>query len=338
MITVDISGRAAAGAALMVLVMTLGAGQLVPAAEPAPASMQAIVVVDGKPQLQSVSRPVPGTGEVVVRVRAAGVNPADWKRAERQPATPATPGWDIAGVISAVGPGVSGWKPGDAVMGFFEGNGGYVQYAKISVDDIAKKPAKLSFEQAAGVPLVAVTAYKALVDVADVQKGQRVLIHGAAGGVGSAGVQIAAARGAYVIATASERNHAFLKSIGAQETIDYNTERFEDRVHNADVAFNTVDEDTARRSLATLKPGGIMVTVAGPVPTEQCAAAHVRCGAPSRMTGTTIGQVLAEVGRLADAGKFTINVDARFPMDRASEAWALSKAGHTRGKIVLNVP
>jgi NADPH:quinone reductase-like Zn-dependent oxidoreductase len=313
-------------------------GQALSAAEPAAASMQAIVVVGGKPQLQSVPRPTPGAGEVVVRVRAAGVNPADWKRAERQPDTPATPGWDIAGVISAVGAGVTGWKLGDAVMGFFEGNGGYVQYARISAADIARKPAKLSFEQAAGVPLVAVTAYKALVDVAEVHTGQRVLIHGAAGGVGSAGVQIAVARGAYVIATASERNHAFLKSIGAKETIDYNTERFEDRVHDADVAFNTVDEDTARRSLATLKPGGMMVTVAGAVPTEQCAAAHVRCGSPSRKTGTAIGQVLAEVGKLADAGKFTINVDAQFPMEKVSEAWALSKAGHTRGKIVLNVP
>jgi NADPH:quinone reductase-like Zn-dependent oxidoreductase len=227
---------------------------------------------------------------------------------------------------------------GEAVMGFFEATGGYVQYARIGVDSIARKPAKLSFEQAAGLPLVAVTAYKALIDVADVQKGQRVLIHGAAGGVGSAAVQIAAARGAYVIATASERNHDFLKSIGARETIDYTKERFEDRVHDADVVINTVDEDTAVRSLATLKPDGIMVTVAGPVPKAQCDAAHARCGAPNRKTGVPIGQILAEVGKLADAGKFTINVDARFPMDKVADAWALSKAGHTRGKIILNVP
>lgn len=304
----------------------------------APATMQAIVVVDGKPQMQSVVRPTPGAGEVLVRVRAAGVNPADWKRAERTPNSMTTPGWDIAGVISAVGPGVTSWKVGDPVMGFFEAVGGYAQYAVISTDDIARKPDKLSYEQAAGVPLVAVTAYKALVDVAALQKGQRVLIHGAAGGVGSAGVQIAAARGAYVIATASERNHAFLKSIGAKETIDYNTVKFEDRVHDADVAFNTVDEDTAKRSLATLKPNGMMVTVAGNVPTEQCTAAHMRCGSPSRKTGTPIGQLLAEVGKLADAGKFSINVDAQFPLEKTAEAWALSKAGHTRGKIVLTMP
>jgi NADPH:quinone reductase-like Zn-dependent oxidoreductase len=307
------------------------------AAQP-PATMQAIVVVDGKPQVQSVARPAPGPGEVLVRVRAAGVNPADWKRAQRPSATPVTPGWDIAGVVSAVGTGVSAWKVGDPVMGFFEATGGYAQYAAISVDSIARKPEKLSFEQAAGVPLAAVTAWKSLVDVAALQRGQRVLIHGAAGGVGSAAVQIAAARGAYVIATASERNHAFLRSIGANETIDYNAVRFEDRVHDADVAFNTVDEETARRSLRTLKPDGMMVTAAGAVPADQCTAAHVRCGSPNRKTGTPIGQLLAEVGKLADAGQFSVNVDAQFPLEKTADAWELSRAGHTRGKIVLILP
>ncbi len=307
-------------------------------AQQAPATMQAVVVADGKPQVQSVARPAPATGEVLVKVRAAGVNPADWKRAERTPNSMTIPGWDIAGVISAVGPGVTTWKVGDPVMGFFEATGGYAQYAVINVDSIARKPEKLSYEQAAGLPLAAVTAYKALVDVAALQKGQRVLIHGGAGGVGSAAVQIAAARGAYVIATASEKNHAFLKSIGAKETIDYNKERFEARVHDLDVAMNTVDEETAKRSLSILKPDGMMVTVAGAVPTEQCAAAHVRCGSPSRKTGTPIGQLLAEVGKLADAGKFSINVDAQFPLERTADAWALSKEGHTRGKIVLILP
>jgi NADPH:quinone reductase-like Zn-dependent oxidoreductase len=330
--------RAISAAGLIALALCFGMVTSRATAEPAPATMQAIVVVDGKPQLESVARPNPGSGEVLVRVRAAGVNPADWKRAERASTTPVTPGWDIAGVISAVGPGVIGWKVGDPVIGFFEATGGYAEYAVISTDSIARKPAKLSFEQAAGVPLAAVTAWKALIEVAALQRGQRVLIHGAAGGVGSAAVQIAAARGAYVIATASEKNHAFLKSIGANETIDYNAMRFEDVVHGADVVLNTVDVDIARRSLGTLKPGGIMVTVAGAVPTEQCAAVQVRCGAPSRKTGLPIGQLLAEVGKLADAGQFAINVDAQFPLDRVADAWALSRAGHTRGKIVLILP
>ena len=164
------------------------------------------------------------------------------------------------------------------------------------------------------------------------------LIHGAAGGVGSAAVQIAAARGAYVIATASQRNHDFLRSIGAKETIDYNAVKFEDHVANVDVALNTVDEQTALRSLRVLKPDGMLVTVAGAVPAEPCAAAHLRCGSVDRKTGTPIGQLLAEVGRLADAGRFSVNVDAKFPLDRVSEAWELSRTGHTRGKIILTLP
>lgn len=304
----------------------------------APATMQAIVLLDGKLSVQTVNRPAPGNGEVLVKVRAAGVNPADWKRAVRPSSTPVTPGWDIAGVISAVGPGVTGWRVGDAVMGFFEGTGGYVQYAVISADNIARKPSKLSFDEAAGVPLVGVTAWKALVEVAGLQKGQRVLIHGAAGGVGSAAVQIAAARGAHITATASARNHAFLRGIGANEMVDYTAVKFEERISNMDVALNTVDEETAVRSLRVLKPTGIMVTVAGAVPEEACKAAHMRCAAQSRKSGATIGQVLAELGKLADAGLYSVHVDARFPLARINDAWDLSKTGHTRGKIILTMP
>lgn len=322
-------------------IVALALHAAVPAARAAAgdtATMQAVVVTDGKPQVRTVPRPAPGAGEVVVHVRTAAVNPADWKRAQRPSPTPVTPGWDIAGTISAMGPGVTGWKVGDPVMGFFEAVGGYAQYAAISADMIARKPRKMTYEQAAGVPLVAVTAYLALVDVAKVQKGQRVLVHGGAGGVGSAAVQIARARGAYVITTASAKNHDYVKSIGAREAIDYNTDRFEERVHEVDIAVNTVDEDTAKRSLATLKPGGIMVTVAGSVPTEACDAAHLRCGAPNRKTGTPIGRILSEVGQLADAGRFAVNVEATFPLDKVEDAWALSRAGHTRGKIVLVLP
>jgi NADPH:quinone reductase-like Zn-dependent oxidoreductase len=320
------------------VVLLVGTPDAHSADAPAPATMQAIVVVDGQPQLQTVSRPAPGVGTVLVKVMAAGVNPADWKRAQRPSTTPVTPGWDIAGIINEVGPGVSGWKRGDEVMGFFEATGGYAQYAVVAVENMARKPAKLSFDEAAGVPLVAVTAWKALVEVAGLKQGQRVLIHGAAGGVGSAAVQIAAARGAYVIATASQRNHAFLRSIGANETIDYNTVKFEKHLSNIDVALNTVDEPTATRSLAVLKNDGIMVTVAGAVPAGACASAQRRCATVNRKTGTSIGELLGEVGKLADAGQFSIHVDARFPLAQAGEAWELSRKGHTRGKIILTMP
>lgn len=304
----------------------------------APATMQAIILQDGKLQLQTVSRPAPGPREVLVQVRAAGVNPADWKRAARPSSTPVTPGWDIAGTIVALGPEVSGWKVGDAVMGFFEGVGGYAQYGVLSVDNIARKPAKTSFEEAAGYPLVVVTAWKALVEVANLQKGQRVLIHGAAGGVGSAAVQIAADRGAYIIATASPRNHDFLRALGVKELIDYNKVKFEDVLSNVDVVLNTIDEEMAARSLKVLKPEGIMVTVAGSAPAAACTAAQRRCATQSRKTGATAAQVMAEIGKLADAGRFSMHVDAKYPLAQAAAAWELSKAGHTRGKIVLTMP
>src|SRR4029079_4997969 len=138
-----------------------------------------------------------------------------------------------------------------------------------------------------------------MITVGNVQKGQKVLIHGGAGGVGSSAVQIAKARGAYVIATASARNHEFLKSIGADETLDYRSVKFEDKLKNLDVVLNTVDAETNARSVGVLKPGGILVSVVGPAPTGPCAAAKIRCAE----TGKVNGQMLAQVVELANAGK-----------------------------------
>ena len=166
----------------------------------------------------------------------------------------------------------------------------------------APKPTKMSFEEASGIPVVGETAWRAIVTVADVQKGQRVLIHGGAGGVGSSAVQIAKARGAYVIATASPRNHDFLRKLGADEVIDYNTVRFEDKVKDADVVVNTVDADTGSRSIKVVKPGGIIVSVVGPAPAEACAAAKIRCEQTGRVTGELLrhGRGPGEPGRVRD--------------------------------------
>jgi NADPH:quinone reductase-like Zn-dependent oxidoreductase len=202
---------------------------------------------------------------------------------------------------------------------------------------IAAKPSNMSFEEAAGVPLVAITAWKALIDAGHLASGQRVLIHGGAGGVGSAAVQLAKARGAYVIATASPRNHDFLRSIGADEVIDYNAVEFEDVLDDLDMVVNTVDASTGERSLEVLKPGGMMVSVVGPTAAEKCAAANVRCAISDRRTGTPLGEVLAEFVKLAEAGQFRIHVDATFPLAEAAKAWDLNRQGHTRGKIVLLV-
>lgn len=307
----------------------------------ATATMQAIVVMDGKARLQTVPRPNPQAGQVRIKVRAAAVNPADWKRAEREPNSGRIPGWDVSGVIDTVGPSVRGWKAGDAVIGYLEGYGGYAQYAVVPVGHIARKPDKLSFNQAAGIPLVAATAWRALVDEAHLRSGQTVLIQGAAGGVGSAAVQIAAARGASrVIGTASIQNDRFLRSIGATETIDYHTAGFEARIRGLDVVLNTVNPATAALSIQMLRPGGVLLSTAGPAPAEQCAAAHVRCIATQVLNeiGTPKSQVLTAVGELADEGKYTVSIDATFPLAEATRAWELNKAGHTVGKIILIVP
>lgn len=324
---------------LRLLAMVLVSGWAV-AAETT-ATMQAAVVMDGKVQLQTVPRPEPQAGQVRIKVRAAAVNPADWKRAEREPNSGRIPGWDVSGVIDAIGPSVRGWKSGDAVIGYLEGYGGYAQYAVVPVQHIARKSDKLSFEQAAGIPLVAATAWRALVDEAKLQAGQTILIQGAAGGVGSAAVQLAAARGAArIIGTASMQNDRFLRSIGATETIDYHTAGFEQHIRGLDVVLNTVSPAVAAQSVQMLRPGGVLLSTAGAAPPEQCAAAHVRCVSIQVLNevGTPKDRVLAEIGKLADQGKYTVGVDATFPLADAAKAWELNKAGHTVGKIILSVP
>jgi NADPH:quinone reductase-like Zn-dependent oxidoreductase len=314
--------------------------------------MRAAVIVAGGVQIQTLPKPEPKAGEVRIKVRYASVNPTDWKRADHSgPGTHGTPGRDLSGVIDAVGPsdahvdgvtgghvgrkdapGVSAWKVGEPVIAIAPG-GSYSEYAIAPVSAIAAKPARMSFEEAAGIGVVGETAWRAMVTVANVQAGQRVLIHGGAGGVGSSAVQIAKARGAYVIATASPSHNAFLRSLGADEVLDYNTVRFEDKVKGVDAVLNTVDPDITVRSLGVLKPGGILVSVVGPPPTAQCEAAKVRCG----VTGSATGEMLHFVSDLASQGKFHIHIDQQLPLADAAKAWEMNRKGHTAGKIVLAV-
>ncbi len=295
--------------------------------------MRAVVYSDGKFQIQSVPKPDPQPGQVRIKVRAASVNPVDWKQAERAaPGTHLIPGRDLAGVIDAVSDTAGPWKVGDAVMAIATG-GSYAEYALASIQALAAKPRRLSFAEAAGIPVAGETAWRALVTIADVQRGQRVLIQGGAGGVGSAAVQVAKIRGAYVIATASPSHDELLRSLGADEILDYHRVRFEERPKDIDVVFNTVNADTGARSLAVLKPGGILVSVGGAAPTEQCATAKVRCAA----TGPVTGESLAALGELADQGKFRVHIDRVFPLAEAAEALELNRQGHTGGKIVLEV-
>nr|WP_328919580.1 NADP-dependent oxidoreductase [Streptomyces sp. NBC_00208] len=218
-------------------------------------------------------RPVPGLSEILVAVRAAGVNPTDWGNRAR-PVTidrlPLVLGWDVSGVVEAVGTGVTLFKPGDEVFGMLpypDGVGSHAEYVTAPARSFTHKPAGIDHVQAGALPLASLTAYQALVDTADVQPGQRVLIHAAAGGVGHLAVQIAKSRGAYVIGTASAAKHDFLRSLGADEAIDYRTVDIAEALTGIDVVLDPISVDTEgrARSLAVLRPGGTLISIL-PVP------------------------------------------------------------------------
>lgn len=302
----------------------------------APDRMQAVEVGE-RLALTVQARPVPrpGAGEVLIKVRAAGVNPVDWKSALRRLGM--VPGTDVSGTIDSLGEGVTGWKVGEPVLGFARRSGSYAEYAVIPVKGLAKKPKSMTFEQAAGVPIAAETAYRALHEAGRIASGQTILIHGAAGGVGSAAVQIAKAAGARVIGTASPDNHEFLRSLGVDQVIDYRSQKFEDVVKNVDLVLNTVDAETSARSLRIVREGGVLVSIVGPPNAAACAAAKIRCTSPDRSTGPSPAELLAKVGELADAGKFTTFVEQTFSMAEASKAWEKSRTGHARGKLIITV-
>ena len=306
------------------------------AAVAAPEKMQGVVVGEGGGlSVQEIPVPRPAAGEVLVRVRAAGVNPVDWKVAARRVGQ--VPGTDVSGVIEALGAGVSGWKVGDAVLGFARQSGSYAEYAVVPLDSLAYKPDSMSFEEAAGVPIAAETAYRALHETGNIERGQTVLIHGAAGGVGSAAVQIAKAAGARVIGTASANNADFLKSLGVDQFIDYQAQPFEKTVNKVDLVLNTATRETNDRSLGVIREGGMLVSIVGMPDAIMCGIAKVRCGVPIRDTGATNAEMLSHVIELANAGKFKVFVDGVYPMADAGKAWEKSRSSHTRGKLIIQV-
>jgi NADPH:quinone reductase-like Zn-dependent oxidoreductase len=205
------------------------------------------------------------------------------------------------------------------------------------VHSLGRKPKSLSFEEAAGIPIAAETAYRALHETARIASGNTVLIHGAAGGVGSAAVQIAKAAGARVIGTASPGNHEFLRSLGADQVIDYRGQRFEDVVKGVDVVLNTANAETSVRSIAVVRPGGVLVSVVGLPNARACNAARIRCGRPDRESGASIAEILARVADLVDAGKLRVPVQQVYSMADAGKAWEKSRTGHARGKLIIKV-
>ncbi|WP_060176832.1 NADP-dependent oxidoreductase [Streptomyces sp. IMTB 1903] len=306
--------------------------------------MRAIVVNEwGGPENlveREIERPEPGLGEVLVRVHAAGVNPVDWKTRASGAliAWGETPilGWDVSGTVEAVGPGVTLYAPGDEVYGmphFPRQAGGYAEYVAAPARHFARKPASLDHVQAAALPLAALTAWQALVDTAGVTAGQRVLVHAAAGGVGHLAVQIAKARGAYVIGTASAAKHDVLRGLGADELIDYRSVDFAEAVSDVDVVLDALGGDTAERSLKVLRSGGHLVSLPGPD------------SVPADADGVNAAWVLVDpdlkgleaIADLADKGLLKPLVETVLPLADAARAHEIGEQGRTTGKIVLTV-
>ncbi|MFG2003758.1 NADP-dependent oxidoreductase [Spirillospora sp. NPDC048911] len=287
-------------------------------------------------------RPRPGRGEVLVRVRAAGVNPVDAAiRAGHFPLFPEPPsvlGWDVAGVVEAVGEGVTRLAVGDEVFGlldFSQEAGAYAEYAVAPAEDLAPKPQALSMAEAGGLPMAALTAWQSLVGIAGVQSGQRVLIHAAAGGVGHLAVQIAKVRGAHVIATAREANHAFLKELGADELIDYTVTDFAAEAAPVDVVFDLVGGEYAPRSLSVLRPGGLLVTAIGHNPGLTADEAEAQGMRFASVFVKPSGADLVSLGVLAEEGKLRVHVERELPLAEAAEAHTLAATRSSKGKTVL---
>ncbi|WP_236652196.1 NADP-dependent oxidoreductase [Streptacidiphilus neutrinimicus] len=298
-------------------------------------------------RVREVPRPEPLPTEVLVRVHAAGVNPVDWKtRAGSGMAgvlgqPPFVLGWDVSGVVEAVGFGVTTLSVGDEVYGmpwFPRAAGGYAEYVTAPARQFARKPATIDHDHAAAVPLAALTAWQALVDTADVRAGQRVLVHAAAGGVGHLAVQFAKHLGAHVVATASAGRHAWLKELGADEVIDYTAVRFEDVARAVDVVVDLVGDThdkTALRSLAVLRPDGLLVAVPAGVSPELADTASAMGVRVTPFLVEPDGPALTRIAELIDAGEVAIEVEEVFPLEQAAQAHAHGENGRTRGKLVL---
>src|SRR5207253_111537 len=306
--------------------------------------MKAVVAHEyGAPEVlkfEQVPRPEPKDDEALVHVIASGVNPADPLTLSGKYAQewgthlPLIPGYDIAGVVEKVGAKITTLKAGDAVYGYPTFGGGWAEFVTVKEWEVAAKPGSLSFAEAAAVPMGALTAWQALVDTAQLHAGQTILIHGGSGGVGSFAVQIAKARGARVMATASTANQDLLKQLGADVAIDYTKTRFEEIAKDVDAVLDPVGKETLARSYSVVKKGGIVMSlVARPDPAElekrgirgAAIFAHPDAGD------------LTEIARLIDAGKIKPVVTEVLPLSEAIAAQRQAETHHTRGKLVLRI-
>jgi NADPH:quinone reductase-like Zn-dependent oxidoreductase len=308
--------------------------------------MKAIVVHEyGGPEVlkyEDVPRPEPKEDQILVRVIAAGVNPVDglirsgmFAKYEKA-AFPMIPGADIAGVVESAGSKITKFRMGDPVYAYIslKNSGGYAEYAVVTEGEASPKPKSLTYVEAAAVPVVALTAWQALIDTAKLSKGQTVLIHGGSGGVGSFAIQIAKERGAKVIATASTPNQDLLKQLGVDVAIDYTKTKFEDIAKDVDVVLDSIGKDTLARSYGVVKKGGFIVTLVTRVDQAELDKHGIRGASLSVKPDSN---ELGEIGKLIDENKIKVVVSQTFPLADAAKAQEQVATGHTRGKIVLKI-
>src|SRR5499427_921690 len=291
-------------------------------------------------KIEQIQRPEPNYDEALVRVIASSVNPADPLTLSGKYAKefgthlPLIAGYDISGVVEKTGANVTKLKVGDAVYGYPTFGGGWADYVTVKESEVAKKPRSLNFVESAAIPMGALTAWQALVDVAKLQPGQTILIHGGSGGVGSFAIQIAKARGARVIATASTANQDLLKQLGADVAVDYTKTKFEDVAKDVDAVLDPVGKDTLARSYGVVKKGGIVMSlVARPDPAELQKHGIRGTGISSHPDAND----LTEIAQLIDAGKIKPTVTQVLALTDAVKAQQQAETHHTRGKVVLRI-
>lgn len=301
----------------------------------------------GGPEVVTIANDAPkpkiSADQVLVEVYAAGVNPFDWKVREgmvRQMAEltfPAILGGDLAGVVAEVGQNVTHLKPGDAVYGqagALSSHGSFAEFAPAAGASVALKPASLDFIQAAALPLAGVSAFQAIVETLKLKPDQKILIHGGAGGIGSLAIQLAKHIGAYVATTGGADKVEFLKNLGADEVINYKTEKFQDKLAGYDAVFDTIGSDVYAASFKVLKPGGAIVSMNAPV--DEILTRQYGVSATLQYTQVTVAR-LAELTNLAQQGVVAVNVDKIFTLDEASDALVYLQHGHHQGKVVIKV-
>jgi NADPH:quinone reductase-like Zn-dependent oxidoreductase len=316
--------------------------------------MKAIRIYEfGEPEvmkLEETARPKPASDEVLVKTYASGVNIVDCgiRRGGNDILRPylklpLTLGWDAAGIIEEVGAEVTSFQKGDKVYGIpnFPGDGSYAEYFVAKATSVAIKPQNLTFTEAAGIPLAGTTAWRGVVDYGKIQPGQKILIHGAAGGVGSLAMQIAKAKGAYVIGTASSHNLAFLKELGADEAIDYRSQPWEKILKDIDVIFDASpvrDNETRIKFVQVLRQEGILVCSQLDFPyAEDVKAALAAKQATGELVGFQTYDSLKEMATMIEEGKLKVTISKVFPLEQVAEAHRENEAGHVRGKLVLEI-